>query len=73
MAVQLMNGMSDELPDELVPFEEKLSPRFFDIRKKIIKFVLEEVKPRHTTYREQKDAMLKALPRDEGDGLNRSV
>jgi acyl-CoA dehydrogenase len=69
MAVQLMNGMSDELPDELVPFEEKLSPRFFDIRKKIIKFVLEEVKPRHTTYREQKDAMLKALPRDEGDGL----
>ena len=40
----LMNP--DALPDALIPYKEKLSPRFFEVRKKVIKFAKEVVIPR---------------------------
>jgi hypothetical protein len=43
----------DEIPDELLPYVEKLSPRFFEVRTKIIKFIKDVIQPATPVYKQQ--------------------
>jgi acyl-CoA dehydrogenase len=44
---------SDRIPAELEPFKGRLSPNFFDVRKRIIDFVREDVIPNQSEYNRQ--------------------
>lgn len=43
----------EHLPAELEPFRSRLSPNFFEVRKKIIDFVKEEIIPCEETFKKQ--------------------
>jgi len=43
----------DKIPAELEPFRSRLSPNFFEVRKKIINFVKEDIIPAQEIYRKQ--------------------
>lgn len=49
-----MSFSSDELPDGLLPFKNRLSPRFFEVRKSINKFIVEVILPSTPLYHQQK-------------------
>lgn len=48
--------LSEQLPVELEPFAGKLSPRFHDMRRKVVAFVKEVIIPATPEYRRQKAA-----------------
>ena len=62
----LVSALGDELPDELVPYEDKLSKRFFTIRKQVANFILNEVRPREAEYKKQRSEM---VTKNNGDHL----
>ena len=43
----------ERIPAELEPFRGRLSDNFFEVRKRIINFVKEDVMPMHALYRQQ--------------------
>lgn len=43
----------DHIPPELEPFRSRLSPNFFEVRKKIIAFIKEDIIPIQESYRKQ--------------------
>lgn len=45
-----MAFVSQKIPDELLPYKEKLSPRFYEVRKKVIKFMMEDIAPARKAY-----------------------
>lgn len=57
MAKQFLSA--DELPDFLQPFKAKLSTRFFQVRKKVIRFISEVVRPKQHIYKQQQSALEK--------------
>ncbi|CAE7349109.1 ACAD11 [Symbiodinium natans] len=57
-----MQLMGSELPDALLAFKEKLTPRFFEVRAKVIDFVQDVVNPALPTYSQQKKELLKTVP-----------
>jgi acyl-CoA dehydrogenase len=52
---------ADTIPDELIPFKERLSPRFFEVRKLMIKFIQEDIVPGGKIYKAQQDELLKTV------------
>ena len=56
----MLNMADGEIPDELVPFKGLLTPRFYEVRKQVIRFCLEDVKPFEKLYKEQHAEMVKA-------------
>ena len=57
MAKQFLS--TDELPDFLQPFKGKLSARFFEVRKKLIRFIAEVVRPNQHIYKDQQEELEK--------------
>lgn len=51
MASGLLTG---ELPIELLPHKHRLSPRFYEVREKLIEFLLEEVMPKRAKYAKER-------------------
>eukprot|EP00656_Telonema_subtile_P054842 TRINITY_DN828_c0_g2_i1.p1 TRINITY_DN828_c0_g2~~TRINITY_DN828_c0_g2_i1.p1 ORF type:complete len:457 (-),score=153.60 TRINITY_DN828_c0_g2_i1:92-1462(-) len=49
------------IPDELLPYKHLLSPRFFELRSKILKFCQEQIDPAREVYQAQKDELLKTV------------
>jgi acyl-CoA dehydrogenase len=47
-----------KLPDDLLLFKDKLSPRFYEVRTKLLAFINEDLMPAGKIYREQKNKML---------------
>lgn len=45
---------SEKLPDSLLPHAKNLSPRFFEVRKQVIDFVVSVILPNQATYKEQR-------------------
>jgi len=43
----------ERIPVELEPFKARLSPNFFEVRKRIIEFIKEDIIPAQDTYRKQ--------------------
>jgi acyl-CoA dehydrogenase len=43
----------ERIPVELEPFKGRLSPNFFEVRKRIIEFIKEDIIPAQDTYRKQ--------------------
>ena len=39
-------SLNDELPDELLPFKGRLSPRFYEKRRELVAFIKEDVLPK---------------------------
>eukprot|EP00038_Savillea_parva_P020769 m.32429 g.32429 ORF g.32429 m.32429 type:complete len:458 (+) comp4888_c0_seq1:91-1464(+) len=52
---------STVLPDELIPFSGKLSPRFYEVRSAVIDFIKEDIIPAQPIYKAQMDALLKTV------------
>jgi len=50
--------LTDELPDELVPYSGRLSDRFYEIRKKVANFILEVIVPNRATYAAQRKELV---------------
>ena len=48
---------SDELPDGLVPFKDRLSPAFFEVRERVASFITEEVLPRMSQFKQEREAL----------------
>jgi len=63
MAKQFLS--TDQLPDFLEPYKSKLSPRFFEVREKLIRFVSDVVRPKQKIYSQQ----MKKLAEEYGDPL----
>lgn len=53
--------MERELPDALLPYKEKLSPRFYEVRAKVLDFVHNVVNPALPTWGAQKKELLKTV------------
>jgi len=53
--------MSKEIPDALLPYKEKLTPRFFELRGKVIDFVTEVINPALPTVHAQRKELLKTV------------
>ena len=49
-----MSLLSDELPDELIPFKERLSPRFYEVRRGLVQYIVEDVLPARAEWRRQR-------------------
>jgi len=49
--MSIMSG--DELPDELKPFKPHLSPRFFEMRQRVVNFIFSVIQPAKPIYRDQ--------------------
>jgi len=54
------------VPDELIPFKGKLSPRFYEVRSQVIKFVKNDIVPNMEEYGRQRRELL-ALPKYADD------
>ena len=52
--------LSEDLPDDLLPFKGRLSPRFFEARKQVLRFIEEDVMPAMPTWRAQRKALEEA-------------
>lgn len=70
----------DHIPAELQPFKGRLSPNFFEVRKRIIDFVKEDIMPAQETYRKQHRANVKkvqesrvAMPGEDPEYTRHSV
>mmetsp|Transcript_19587 Transcript_19587/g.45550 ORF Transcript_19587/g.45550 Transcript_19587/m.45550 type:complete len:455 (-) Transcript_19587:213-1577(-) len=51
----------ETLPESLLPFKERLSPHFFELRGRVIDFIKEVVEPAGSTYRQQYGELLKTV------------
>ena len=54
---QLMNSSHSYVPDALIPYKEKLSPRFYTVRRDVIDFIREVVRPAGKVYEKQRQEM----------------
>eukprot|EP01065_Artemidia_motanka_P023408 TRINITY_DN27_c0_g1_i1.p1 TRINITY_DN27_c0_g1~~TRINITY_DN27_c0_g1_i1.p1 ORF type:complete len:499 (+),score=208.59 TRINITY_DN27_c0_g1_i1:77-1498(+) len=54
--MQFDGVLSGKLPVELAPFKARLSPRFYEMRDKVIKFVIEDILPIRNEYARQRQA-----------------
>ena len=54
--------LQEELPDELLPYTGRLTPRFFEARRQVVKFVQEECLPNLPEYHRQRHALEAAAP-----------
>ena len=54
--------LSEELPDELLPFKGRLSPRFFEARRDVVAFVRDDVLPVLPEYHRQRKALEQQAP-----------
>jgi len=52
---------TERIPAELEPFKGRLSPNFFDVRKRIIDFIKEDIIPMSSTYGKQRRAEIKKV------------
>jgi len=53
--------LTSEVPEELKPFEGRLSQRFYDVREKVIAFIQEDIIPATKTYKAQHAELLKTV------------
>jgi len=53
-----MQVMNKDIPDALLPYKEKLTPRFFEVREKVLDFVNEVVNPALPTFGAQRRELL---------------
>lgn len=56
-----MQVMDKELPDGLLPYKNRLSPHFYEMRGKVLDFVTEVVRPNLPAYTKEKEALLKTV------------
>jgi len=56
-----MQVMQKELPEALLPYKERLSPRFYEVRSQVIDFINEVVNPVLPTYSKQHRDLLKTV------------
>ena len=56
MAKMFMDG--DKIPDELLPYKEKLGPRFFEVRSAVIKFITDVIRPAGAEYKRQRSELV---------------
>jgi len=56
-----MQGYGKDLPDALLPYKNKLTPRFFEVRAKVLDFIENVVNPALPTYYSQRDELLKTV------------
>eukprot|EP00927_Polykrikos_kofoidii_P049863 TRINITY_DN43874_c0_g1_i1.p1 TRINITY_DN43874_c0_g1~~TRINITY_DN43874_c0_g1_i1.p1 ORF type:complete len:470 (+),score=83.48 TRINITY_DN43874_c0_g1_i1:64-1473(+) len=54
-----MQVMNDALPDALLPYKERLTPRFYEVREAVLDFVRNVVDPAMPRFHEQRNALLK--------------
>jgi len=45
-----------ELPDELLPYKGRLTPRFFEVREQLLEFIVQSVLPARAAYQAAVDA-----------------
>ena len=50
-----------KIPDELVPYAGKLSPRFYEVRERVIRFCEDVVQPSRVTYDAERAELLKTV------------
>lgn len=51
--MSFLSADPEAIPDDLVPYKALLSPRFFEVRAKIIQFILEVILPARDEYKKQ--------------------
>lgn len=56
-----MQVMNRDIPDALLPYKEKLTPRFFEVRGKVIDFVEQVVNPALPTFAQERKELLKMV------------
>jgi len=56
-----MQVMQQDIPDALLPYKEKLTPRFFEVRSKVLDFVNNVVNPALPTWKTQHQELLKTV------------
>jgi acyl-CoA dehydrogenase len=56
-----MQVMQRELPDGLLPYKTRLSPRFYEVRGQVLDFVNDVIKPAVPTYAKERHALLKTV------------
>ena len=49
---------TDEVPIELLPYKQRLSPRFFEVRRNLVEFLAEVVIPNRAEYSAQRAALI---------------
>ena len=47
----------DSIPDGLIPYQGRLTPRFFEVRKQVLAFIGQVILPARKTYAEQQRAL----------------
>mmetsp|Transcript_58888 Transcript_58888/g.108772 ORF Transcript_58888/g.108772 Transcript_58888/m.108772 type:complete len:455 (-) Transcript_58888:34-1398(-) len=57
--MDIMN--KDTLPEGLLPFKERLSPRFFELRGQVIDFIKQVVEPAYPTYHRQHTELMRGV------------
>ena len=50
---------ADSLPDFLEPYRGKLSSRFYEVRKKLLIFIEEVIRPKGKIYKEEREKLMK--------------
>mmetsp|Transcript_8324 Transcript_8324/g.25877 ORF Transcript_8324/g.25877 Transcript_8324/m.25877 type:complete len:453 (-) Transcript_8324:57-1415(-) len=56
-----MQVMDKELPEALLPYKERLTPRFYEVRGKVLDFVNNVVNPALPTWSQQKRELMKTV------------
>jgi len=56
-----MQVMGQDLPDALLPYKERLTPRFYEVRGKVLDFVKEVIRPAGPKYQQQRVELLKTV------------
>ena len=52
----------DHIPDELLPYKEKLTPSFFSLRTRIINFIQEDIMPSMRAYKKAQEEVQAVTP-----------
>jgi len=53
--------LDTEIPDALLPYKSKLSPRYFEVRANVIKFIKEACIPATRTWQQQRAELMKTV------------
>lgn len=56
-----MQALDKDLPEALLPYKERLTPRFFEVREKVLDFVHNVVNPALPTWSQQKRELMKTV------------
>jgi acyl-CoA dehydrogenase len=56
-----MQAMGKGLPDGLLPYKERLTPRFFEVRGQVLDYIKEAVNPALPTWSKQKRELMKTV------------